>query len=218
MNEQNIPTAPEQSAPAAPETAAPRAPAEEAVTVGALRGAIERKAQQRARRAAEESAARWSREADELAAQCPDFDLGAALSDAQFCALLRAGVDVRTAWFALHAQALLEAACVRAGRSAEQRVAEHIRARGLRPAENGLGGGGAGIVVRPDVSRMSRADRAAFTVAVTGLRQLAAAYPGHVAEDTGRVPAQETKPNGSAAAGRCPGAVPGSGQQRKKET
>ena len=47
-------------------------------------------------------------------------------------------------------------------RSAEQRVAEHIRARGLRPAENGLGSGGAGIVVRPDVSRMSRADRAAL--------------------------------------------------------
>ena len=107
MNEQNIPAAPEQSAPAAPETAAPRAPAEEAVTVGALRGAIERKAQQRARRAAEESAVRWSREADELAAQCPDFDLGTALSDAQFCALLRAGVGVRTAGFALHAQALL---------------------------------------------------------------------------------------------------------------
>ena len=41
-------------------------------------------------------------------------------------------------------------------------VAEHIRARGLRPAENGLGSGGAGIVVRPDVSRMSRADRAAL--------------------------------------------------------
>lgn len=155
MNETNLSAAaPEQSAPAA----APEA-AGETVTVGALRGAIERRSEQRARRAAEEAAARWSREADELTAQCPDFDLGAALSDTQFCALLRAGVDVRTAWFALHAQALLEAACVRAGRSAEQRVAEHIRARGLRPAENGLGGG-AGIVVRPDVSRMSRADRA----------------------------------------------------------
>lgn len=164
MNEQNIPAAaPEQSAPAAaPEAAAPHEAAEETVTVGALRGAIERRNAQRARRAAEEAAARWSREADALTAQCPDFDLGAALGDAQFCALLRAGVDVRTAWFALHAQALLEAACVRAGRSAEQRVAEHIRARGLRPAENGLGGGGAGIVVRPDVSRMSRADRAAL--------------------------------------------------------
>ena len=59
--------------------------------------------------------------------------------------------------------------------------------------------------------------RAAFTVAVTGLRQLAEAYPGHVAEDTGRAPAQE-EPNGSTAAGCCPAAVPGSGQQRKKET
>ena len=163
MNEPNIPTAaPEQNAPAATEPTAPQPAAEEIVTVGALRGAIERRQEQRTRRAAEEAAARWSREADELTAQCPDFDLGAALKDTQFCALLRAGVDVRTAWFALHAQALLEAACVRAGRSAEQRVAEHIRARGLRPAENGLGCGGAGIVVRPDVSRMSRADRAAL--------------------------------------------------------
>lgn len=154
MNETNLSTAaPEQSAPAAaPEAAAPHEAAGETVTVGALRGAIERRSEQRARRAAEEAAARWSREADELTAQCPDFDLSAALNDTQFCALLRAGVDVRTAWFALHA----------ASSSAEQRVAEHIRARGLRPAENGLGGGGTGIVVRPDVSRMSRADRAAL--------------------------------------------------------
>ena len=116
MNETNLSAAaPEQSAPAAaPEAAAPHEAAGETVTVGALRGAIERRSEQRARRAAEEAAARWSREADELTAQCPDFDLGAALNDTQFCALLRAGVDVRTAWFALHAQALLEAACVRA--------------------------------------------------------------------------------------------------------
>ena len=115
MNETNLSAAPEQSAPAAaPEAAAPHEAAEETVTVGALRGAIERRNAQRARRAAEEAAARWSREADELTAQCPDFDLGAALKDTQFCALLRAGVDVRTAWFALHAQALLEGACARA--------------------------------------------------------------------------------------------------------
>lgn len=70
-----------------------------------------------------------------------------------------------------------------------------------------------------DIAADDRADvRAAFTVAVTGLRQLSAAYPSHVAEDTGRVPAQETETHGSAAVGRCPGAVPGSGQQRKKET
>ena len=140
-------TAAEQTAPAAAQTEAPAEAAEQTVTVGALRGAIERRQEQNMRRAAEQAAARWSREADELTAQCPDFDLGA-------------GIDVRTAWFALHAQALLETACLRAGRSAEQRMSEHIRARGLRPVENGLGSGGAGIVVRSDVSRMSRADRA----------------------------------------------------------
>ena len=159
MDENNM-TAAGQTAPAAAQTEAPAEAAGQTVTVGALRGAIERRQEQNMRRAAEQTAARWSHEADELTVQCPDFDLGAALEDAQFCALLRAGIDVRTAWFALHAQALLETACLRAGRSAEQRVSEHIRARGLRPAENGLGGGGAGIVVRPDVSRMSRADRA----------------------------------------------------------
>ena len=148
MDENNM-TAAEQTAPAAAQTEAPAEAAEQTVTVGALRGAIERRQEQNMRRAA-----------DELTVQCPDFDLGAALNDAQFCALLRAGIDMRTAWFALHAQALLETACLRAGRSAEQRVSEHIRARGLRPVENGLGSGGAGIVVRPDVSRMSRADRA----------------------------------------------------------
>ena len=159
MDENNM-TAAGQTAPAAAQTEAPAEAAEQTVTVGALRGAIERRQEQNMRRAAEQTAARWSREADELTVQCPDFDLGAALKDDRFCALLRAGIDVRTAWFALHAQALLETACLRAGRSAEQRVSEHIRARGLRPVENGLGSGGAGIVVRPDVSRMSRADRA----------------------------------------------------------
>lgn len=158
--EENSMTAAAQTAPAAEQTEAPAEAAGQTVTVGALRGAIERRQEQSMRRAAEETAGRWSREADELTAQCPDFDLGAALNDDRFCALLRAGIDVRTAWFALHAQALLETACLRAGRNAEQRVAEHIRARGLRPSENGLGSGGAGIVVRPDVSRMSRADRA----------------------------------------------------------
>ena len=44
MNEPNIPTAaPEQNAPAATEPTAPQTAAEEIVTVGALRGAIERR-------------------------------------------------------------------------------------------------------------------------------------------------------------------------------
>ena len=79
MEEVNICAAPEQNTPAAPEPAAPQDTAEQTVTVGALRGAIERRQEQNMRRAAEQTAARWSREADELTVQCPDFDLGAAL-------------------------------------------------------------------------------------------------------------------------------------------
>ena len=45
--------------------------------------------------------------------------------------------------------------------------------------------------------------RAAFTVAVTGLRQLAEAYPGHVAEDTGRAPHRRNP-----TAAQRPGAAP----------
>ena len=119
MDENNM-TAAGQAAPAAAQTEAPAEAAGQTVTIGALRGAIERRQEQNMRRAAEQTAARWSHEADELTAQCPDFDLGAALNDARFCALLRAGIDVRTAWFALHAQALLETACLRAGRVAHE--------------------------------------------------------------------------------------------------
>ena len=79
MDENNM-TAAEQTAPAAAQTEAPAEAAEQTVTIGALRGAIERRQEQNMRRAAEQTAARWSHEADELTVQCPDFDLGAALA------------------------------------------------------------------------------------------------------------------------------------------
>ena len=139
MDENNM-TAAGQTAPAAAQTEAPAEAAEQTVTIGALRGAIERRQEQNMRRAAEQTAARWSHEADELTVQCPDFDLGAALEDARFCALLRAGIDVRTAWFALHAQALLETACLRAGRSAEDEGGQHDR---KAPCKGNLDGTGA---------------------------------------------------------------------------
>lgn len=112
-----------------------------------------------AQRYVQAQAETWTRAAETLSERCPGFDLHEALTDETFCALLRAGVPLDNAYFALHADALLHAAICRASQQAEQRVAEHIRVRGARPGENGLGPGG-GIVVRPDVSRMSRADRA----------------------------------------------------------
>ena len=107
-----------------------------------------------AQRYVQEQTETWSRAAGALSERCPGFDLHAALADASFCAMLRAGVPLENAYFALHADELLRSAVCRASRQAETRVAEHIRVRGARPGENGLGSGG-GILVRPDVSRMS---------------------------------------------------------------
>lgn len=58
--------------------------------------------------------------------------------------------------------------------------------------------------------------RAAFTVAVTGLRQLAEAYPGHVAEDTGRVPTQETEPTAAQRPGAAPALSPEADSREKR--
>ena len=68
MDENNM-TAAGQTAPAAVQTEAPAEAAEQTVTVGALRGAIERRQEQNMRRAAEQTAARWSHAADALTAQ-----------------------------------------------------------------------------------------------------------------------------------------------------
>lgn len=210
MNETNLSAAPEQSAPAAaPEAAAPHEATEETVTVGALRGAIERRNAQRARRAAEEAAARRPRGARRArrarrAREAEPVTRFAYIRRDGRCVLRADG----------HADFCPGRDIVCAGASALVcALAGALDALGAQGVQRTLCAGHAAIAAddRADV-------RAAFTVAVTGLRQLAAAYPGHVAEDTGRVPAQETETHGSAAAGRCPGAVPGSGQQRKKET
>ena len=68
-----------------------------------------------------------------------------------------------------------------------------------------------------DIAADDRADvRAAFTVAVTGLRQLSAAYPSHVAEDTGRVPAQETEPTAAQRPGAAPALSPEADSREKR--
>ena len=142
-------TAPEAEAARRPETAPETDPISRArkMRADAARRYVQRQTEQ------------WEAEAAELKASCPGFTLEAALAEPEFCAMLRAGVPLRRAYFALHAEEALHAAAALAGRQAEQRVADHIRARGARPGENGLGPGG-GILIRPDVSRMSRADRA----------------------------------------------------------
>lgn len=103
----------------------------------------------------------WSREGAALRARYPAFDLRAEARDPQFVALLRAGLSVEQAFRARHAGEILALAVRQAAERTEKRIADHVRARGRRPAEAGLGAQ-TGVVSRSSVSRLTREDRAAF--------------------------------------------------------
>ena len=93
----------------------------------------------------------WLREADELKRELPDFDIEAEIADPRFKALLTGGVDVRTAYRALHGEEL-----VRAALDAERtRMLSEIVRRNARPPENGTSDRSAALG-KPDISALTR--------------------------------------------------------------
>lgn len=102
-------------------------------------------------------------QADALKQLYPDFDLGAEMRDARFAGMLRSGVDMRSAFYALHGDEILPAAMQYAARTVEQRLAGAMRAGADRPGENGLHGSGAvrmgtnaAVLTRRDYDRICR--------------------------------------------------------------
>lgn len=100
---------------------------------------------------------RLNREAEQLKELFPEFDLRSQLADARFVRMLRAGVDFRTAYQALHSEQILPAAMEYAARATEQRLASALRAGWNRPGENGLHTGAA-VHLGSEVAKMSRQD------------------------------------------------------------
>lgn len=82
---------------------------------------------------------RWGHEADELRQAFPSFDLGKEIeSSEKFTALLDAGVSVTDAFFATHANEILNGYSQETKQAAEQQVITQIQQRASRPAEVGL--------------------------------------------------------------------------------
>ena len=99
----------------------------------------------------------WMAQAEELKQLFPDFDIRQELADSRFSGMLLSGVDISSAYQALHAQDILPAAMEYAARTVQARMAESMRTAAYRPGENGLGGSAPALVGR-NVSRMSRQD------------------------------------------------------------
>lgn len=103
--------------------------------------------------------AQWMQEGEQVKAVYSNFDLDTEMADPQFQALLRSGVNIKTAFEVLHKDELIPAAMQMTAKAVQQKLTNDIAARGRRPAENGLSGT-ASVPAKADVKKMSKQERA----------------------------------------------------------
>lgn len=107
-------------------------------------------------RHADRQYAQWERQAVEARNRFPDFDMNREARNPMFRNLLHAGVDVATAYAALHSEDLMAANA----RELEQKLVNKFLASS-RPGENGTGSAST-AVTRTDVASMTRSEREAI--------------------------------------------------------
>ena len=108
---------------------------------------------------AERDVAEWMKQAQEASKVFPGLDLGEELKNPQFINLLKSGVGVETAYFAMHHKELVPQAMQFTAKQVEQKLTNKIISGGSRPAENGINSQSP-AVVKSDVSQLSKEDRA----------------------------------------------------------
>ncbi len=120
-----------------------------------LRAAMEQQQQQEQVNA---TIAQWMEQGQAAKQVYTQFDMDAEMQNPQFLGLLQAGVDVKSAYEVIHKDEIIGSAMQFAAKTAEQKVASSIAAGRGRPSENGNKSQG-GVIVKSDVSKLTRADR-----------------------------------------------------------
>jgi hypothetical protein len=85
----------------------------------------------------------WLRQETEFKQKAPEFSLRAELANPEFERLLAAGVNVETAFNVIHQDEIMSGAMNYTAKKAVEKTVNDIKARGMRPSENGLGTTGA---------------------------------------------------------------------------
>ena len=101
---------------------------------------------------------KWMRDAETVKQQFPSFDLQTELQNPQFASLLRANIDVGTAYQVIHKDEIIPAAMEFTAREVQSKMASSVAANTARPRENGIGGG-ASAIIKSDVTKLTKADR-----------------------------------------------------------
>lgn len=107
---------------------------------------------------AEKKVATWMKQAEEAVKSFPGLNLANELQNESFVKLLETGVDVSTAYFAMHHKDLVPQAMQYTARQAEEKVTQSVIANGKRPVENGTRSQSS-AVSKTDVSQLTKADR-----------------------------------------------------------
>lgn len=100
----------------------------------------------------------WEQQAEQARLKYPGLDLNVESENPQFRQLLFAGIDVGTAYAAIHQDDILAGAMQYTAKTVKQKVANSIAAGNSRPAENGASGQSAAII-KNDPSQWTKADR-----------------------------------------------------------
>ena len=100
----------------------------------------------------------WEQQAAEAKNLYPNLDLNVESQNPQFRQLLFAGIDVGTAYMAIHKDDVMASAMQHTAKTVEQKLANKIAAGNSRPAENGTSGQSA-AVIKDDPSKWTKADR-----------------------------------------------------------
>ena len=103
--------------------------------------------------------AQWMEQAEKAKNVYPSFDLRAEMNNPKFVDLLRANIDVRTAYEVIHKDDIIPAAMQFTAKTVEQKLTNKIISNGARPTENGISSQSS-VVTKSDVSQLSKADRA----------------------------------------------------------
>lgn len=114
---------------------------------------MERQRAQQARIA--ELQAGWDREAEQLKAQYPDFNMVEVLANPEVEKMMRSGVSMTNAYRSAYFDHILKQQQAATARQVEQGVVNRMQQRNARPGENGTRPGGA-VQTKIDVSHMSR--------------------------------------------------------------
>ena len=106
----------------------------------------------------EKTYAQWMDQAKNAQKVYPSLDIREEIKNPNFASLLRAGIDVKTAYEVVHKDEILPAAMQFTAKTVEQKLTNKIIANGARPTENGISSQSS-AVVKSDVSQLTKADR-----------------------------------------------------------